>query len=115
MKTTHNAAGQPAGAGQSRPIAQLSTLLQVAEVAIAMITAKNLVADSRYTYECKIQEYERVHGRLGSGLSRSKPEHSDAIAFTAETYARYRLAKRHVYNAERRLLTAVQRAQRGGA
>jgi hypothetical protein len=103
-----------AAVGQVRPqksIMQLSTLLAVAEVSIVMVAAEVAARSARDKYECKIRQFERVHGRLGCGISRSKPEHADAIAYTAEAYDRYRLAKRQIYNAKRRLLTAVRRAQ----
>jgi hypothetical protein len=107
-----------AAMGKSRPeqsIAQLSTLFAVAEVSIALVAAEDAARSARGTYECKIREFERNHGRLGCCLNPSKPEHAAAVEYTAEAYDRYRLAKRQIYNAKRRLLTAVRRAQRGGA
>lgn len=114
MKINH-AAGQPAGAGESRPVAQLSTLLAVAEASIFFIAAEDAARVARGAYEDKIRKFERKHGRLNCGISRSKPEHAAALEYTDEAYAQYRLAKRQIYNAKRRLLTAVRRAQRGDA
>lgn len=103
-----------AAVGQVRlqkSIVQLSTHLAVAGVSIAMVAAEDAARSARDTYECKIREFERIHGRLGCRLDPSRPEHAEAIAYTAEAYDRYRLAKRQIYNAKRRLLTAVRRAQ----
>jgi hypothetical protein len=110
--------GSIAGAGQSRPqldISRLQALLVVAEVSISMIAAENVARAARSDYEDEIRKYERLHGRLGCGINPSKPEHGAAIKYTAEAYERYCLARRQIYNAKRRLLTAVRRAQRGAA
>jgi hypothetical protein len=107
-----------AAVGKLRPqekTAQLSTLLAVAEVSYALVAAEDATRTAHDAYTDKIRQFERAHGRLGRHLNPSKPEHATAVEYTAAAYDRYRLAKRQIYNAKRRLLTAVRRAQRGGA
>jgi hypothetical protein len=116
MKTTYNAAGQPAGAGNLRASAsQIALLIEVAVLAMQDFDAQKAVGTAHNEYLFGLTDFESKHGRTEGRIDPLNPDHAPIIAATKIQYEGYQRAKRKAYNARRRLQTACRKTARVNA
>ena len=87
---------------QNADIGNVATLGQMMTVAIASMelwSAELATANCRDVYIAKIHRYEAEYGRV----ERNHPNQTELRNFTAESYQKYKAAKRKVYTAKSKL------------
>jgi hypothetical protein len=112
MKTTHNAAGQPAGAGTPYVSAsQIALLIEVAVLAMQDSAQQLVVNEAHRKYVEALNSFEGRHGRIDGRLDPRNPEHAPIVAATKSKYEKHQAEKRKGYNLRRRLQTACRKAR----
>jgi hypothetical protein len=113
MKTTHNAAGQPAGAGTLHVSAsQIALLIEVAVLAMQDHRQQLAVNESHRVYIDALNTFEVKHGRVGGRIDPDNPDHAKIIKGTKGQYETRQDELRKAYNIRRRLQTACRKARR---
>jgi hypothetical protein len=85
---------------------QITQLLNIAQLAIDLHTARNATKSAKEAYHLRLAE----SGEDFDGLDPRKPEHAAAIKFTKTEFAAYLNAKRVAFNVQRRLDNACRKA-----
>jgi hypothetical protein len=111
MKSTHNAAGQPAGAGTLHVSAsQIALLIEVAVLAMQDSRQQLAVKETYSLYISSLHSFEAKHGRVEGRIDPLNPSHGAIIAASRSQFETYQRAKRNAYNIRRRLQTACRKA-----
>lgn len=112
MKTTKNAAGQPAGAGTSYVSAsRIALLIEVAVLAMQDSAQRLAVNEAHRKYIDALSSFEAKRGRIAGRLDPANPAHAAIISATKSKYEKHQAEKRKAYNIRRRLQTACRKAR----
>jgi hypothetical protein len=116
MKTMHNAAGQPAGAGTLHASAsQIALLIELAVLAMQDSRQQLATKEIYRLYISSLHSFEAKYGRVEGRIDPDNPDHGAIIAATRSQFEAYQRAKRCAYNLRRRLQTACRKAHQVNA